>query len=253
MKKPHFFFAALLAAFAIPTFAFADGPQCPTGQWSLTWSNCRPAPAQAAPKPKVRRPHRQPAQTYVAPASVLPQAYASAAMPAHVPPFPVVPGPVANGCPAGFGVRFHVYPLRLLYQQRPDLYARAMQLVAASTERQRQGLGYAGLDFSRTLGATLRRTWGVHADVRMSVEVRYLDPHTKQVTSHVGTLHVEHGIGDLRLPGDPRRYITEFVLPWGQYKIVTEPTPIIRDLPNEWPDCLQNVSVGIYEDPSPGV
>lgn len=167
-------------------------------------------------------------------------------VPALAQPFPVVPGPVENGCPAGFGTRFHVYPLRLLSQQRPELYAKAMQYVAEAGNRQKQGLGYEGYDFSRSLGGRLRHEWGVHSDVVIEVQVRYVDKAGRS-TKELGVIHVEHGVGDFVFPDDPRTHITEYAFPGLAHRIVTEPTPVIHDLPNEWPDCLQNISVGVDE------
>ena len=90
---------ALLAVLAIAAPAAADGEQCPAvprGTLTLTWTNC--PPAKASPKKPKQRVHRH------APA---PQAFVPP--PAYALPQPVMPAPLAGGCPDVYTLKTNVW------------------------------------------------------------------------------------------------------------------------------------------------
>lgn len=228
---------ALLVAAALVTTTPAraqEGPQCPVqGKWSLTWNNCPPT-AQAAPAKPKRRAHRH------APA---PQAFVLS--PDYYPPPAAYPpsGSVGNNCPNGFVQFAHVWSL---YSIAPHLQAQAQALIAAARARESQDARalppYRPDAVSRTLGAQLRTgPWGP-APVNDGVHIRYLDPHSGQLVREVGVIRLNHGVGSIPLPGDPRHYVVEAI--WPLYLI--SPTPSggalrTRSFPNEPRGCRDHI------------
>ena len=73
---------------------------------------------------------------------------------------------------------------------------------------------YRGDAVSRTVGARLRGEVEVRAPLNLDLEVFYRDPKgTAKVVYNLGVLPVKAGVGSIRLPDDPRKWIVEVIWP----------------------------------------
>jgi len=146
-------------------------------------------------------------------------------------------------CPSGYVQFAHVWSLRLL---TPTLQAQAQTLIAAARARDSQDaralMPYRPDDVSRTLGAQLRTgPWGP-APINDGIQIRYLDPNSGHLVREVGIIWLNHGVGSIHLPGDPRHYVVEAI--WPSYLISPTPSGGVlrtRSFPNEPRGCRDHI------------
>jgi len=93
-------------------------------------------------------------------------------------------------------------------------------MVAVAKSRDTRGAtnlaAYRGDSASRTVGALIRKVVKRWAPISLDLEVFNRDPRdlwTARVVYNLGVMHVESGIGSIRLPDDSYKWIIEVVWP----------------------------------------
>ena len=130
---------------------------------------------------------------------------------------PTKPVPQASVCPDGRWLIANIWSFKAL---PAPIQKEVMKMVAIARSRDTRGAtnlaAYRGDSASRTMGAKLREEVKVRAPVNMNLEVFYRDPgdlRTARVVYNLGILPVNAGVGSIRLPGDPHKWIVEVIWP----------------------------------------
>ena len=131
---------------------------------------------------------------------------------------PLAPVPqVSAVCPDGYWLVANLWSFKLL---PPDIQKKVAEMMAAARARDTRAAtnlaAYRGDAVSRTMGALLRKEVRVRAPVSLDLEVFVRDSRdiaTTRVVYNLGVLQVKEGVGSLRLPGDPSKWVVEVVWP----------------------------------------
>lgn len=130
---------------------------------------------------------------------------------------PAPPAPQASACLDGRWLVANIWSFGAL---PAPIQKEVVKMMTVARDRDTRGAtnlaAYRGDSVSRTMGALLRKEVKVRAPVNMDLEVFYRDPgdlRTARVVYNLGTLRVAAGVGSIRLPDDPHKWVVEVVWP----------------------------------------
>lgn len=130
---------------------------------------------------------------------------------------PAKPTGQASVCPDG---RWLVANLWSFGTLPPNFQKEVTKMAAVARGRDTRGAtnlaAYREDSVSRTMGGLLREKVKTRASANLDLEVFYRDPRdlrTARVVYNLGVLPVRGGIGSIRLPDDPHRWIVEVIWP----------------------------------------